>query len=58
MTLLIDIATVSLLLLALSFVAVLGLRHEAKITREIRAAEQARAEEDHKSAATQHVVLH
>jgi hypothetical protein len=58
MTLLLDIATVSLLLLALSFVPVIGLRHEAKITREIRKAEQARVAEDRRSPATQDVGSH
>jgi hypothetical protein len=57
MTLLLDIATLSLLLLVLSFVPAMGLRHEAKITREIIEAEQARTEEDQRSVATQHVVL-
>ncbi|MDX6355234.1 MAG: hypothetical protein QOF98_2137 [Streptomyces sp.] len=57
MTLLLDIATLSLLLLALSFVPAMGLRHEAKITREIRAAQQGRTDKDQRSAATQHVGL-
>jgi len=40
-----------------AFVPAMGLRHEAKITREIRAAQQGRTEKDQRSAATQHVVL-
>jgi len=56
MTLLLDIATLSLLLLALSFVPAMGLRHQAKITRQLREAEQAHAAEERRSSATQHVV--
>lgn len=43
MTLLLDIAALSALLLVLSFVPVLGLRAEARITRQLRAADAARA---------------
>lgn len=45
MTLLLDIATLSALLLTLTAVPVLGLRHEARITSRIRAAERSREEE-------------
>ncbi|SEF85606.1 hypothetical protein SAMN05216223_102267 [Actinacidiphila yanglinensis] len=43
MTALLDIAAILGLLLALTFVPVLGLRHEAKITRELREADKERA---------------
>ncbi|WP_433892360.1 hypothetical protein [Streptomyces sp. CA-111067] len=43
MTILVDIAALSTLLLVLSLVPVLGLRHEARITRQIREADAARA---------------
>jgi hypothetical protein len=39
MTILLDIATLALLLLVLTFVPALALRQEAKITRQIRAAQ-------------------
>jgi hypothetical protein len=55
MTILLDIAALSLLLLALSFVPAMGLRHQAKITRQIREAEQAHEAEERRSSATQHV---
>jgi hypothetical protein len=45
MTAFLDIAALSALLLVLSFVPVLGLRAEARITRQIREAEAARAAE-------------
>ncbi|MFF6957895.1 hypothetical protein [Streptomyces sp. NPDC008317] len=45
MTVLLDIAALSALLLILSFVPVLGLRAEARITRQIRAADAAREAE-------------
>jgi hypothetical protein len=38
MTILLDIAALAFLLLVLTFVPVLGLRHEAKITRQLREA--------------------
>ena len=44
MTVLLDIAALLALLLALTFVPVLGLRHEAKITRELREADRERAQ--------------
>lgn len=44
MTVLLDIAALLGLLLTLTFVPVLGLRHEAKITRELREADRKRAE--------------
>ncbi|MEU6852591.1 hypothetical protein ABZ901_22040 [Actinacidiphila alni] len=43
MTVLLDIAALSALLLVLSFVPVLGLRAEARITRQIREADAARS---------------
>lgn len=43
MTALLDIAALLGLLLALTFVPFLGLRHEAKITRELREADRERA---------------
>jgi hypothetical protein len=46
MTILLDIAALLALLLALTFVPVLGLRHEARITRQLRAAEARRAREE------------
>lgn len=42
MTVLLDIAALTVLALALSAVPLHGLRHEARITREIRAAREAR----------------
>lgn len=42
MTFLLDIAALSALLLVLSFVPALGLRAEARITRQLRAADAAR----------------
>ncbi|WP_329136290.1 hypothetical protein OG552_24290 [Streptomyces sp. NBC_01476] len=43
MTILLDIATLALLLLVLTFVPALGLRHDAKIDRQIREAQAARS---------------
>ena len=45
MTALLDIAALSVLLLVLTFVPALGLRAEARITAQLRAAEAARAAE-------------
>jgi hypothetical protein len=42
MTILVDIATLAVLLLVLTFVPALSLLHEAKISRQIREAEEAR----------------
>ncbi|MEV6011541.1 hypothetical protein AB0M29_32580 [Streptomyces sp. NPDC051976] len=45
MTALLDIAALSVLLLVLTFVPALGLRAEARITAQLRAADAARAAE-------------
>jgi hypothetical protein len=43
MTFLLDIASLAALLLVLTFVPALGIRHDAKISRQIRKAEEARS---------------